>query len=413
MLLLTLFGCTQDEPAVQDSVTAEVTYYADVKPLLDVHCTRCHYDGGLGVGDFTDPDLVNAMAEIMLSKVEAGEMPPPVSDPEGCHDFEGSDQLRMSDTEIADLADWIDQGKVMGDPADDPQLTALSGELSDPDLSVLMPAAYTPAFADADNPGNEYRCFVVDPALTAPTYITALAPIIDSAPLVHHIVLAVADRDDVDQEYLDPSGYDCIDGQGPGDDLLVAWAPGMLPIEFPDASGLPLGPEQVLILQMHYFQNPALDAIPSDRSGYAFRTTDAVDKEMIYASLGIYDFEIPADEPAHVDSGSLVNDFGVGLSIWGVFPHMHVLGSEYSMWIDKRDGSQDCVVEGAYDFDNQLTYTFEEAVPFAREETLHFECVWDNSASNPDATAPYQDTRYGERTNEEMCFFFTYVTTGL
>ena len=42
------------------------TWYKDVQPLMK-HCTRCHHDGGLGVGDF-EPAIVSAMAKLCLAR---------------------------------------------------------------------------------------------------------------------------------------------------------------------------------------------------------------------------------------------------------------------------------------------------------------------------------------------------------
>jgi hypothetical protein len=44
-------------------------------------------------------------------------------------------------------------------------------------------------------------------------------------------------------------------------------------------------------------------------------------------------------------------------------------------------------------------------------ERIHYSCSWDNSAENPDQFFdPPRDIRYGERTDEEMCFGFTLVS---
>ena len=55
-------------------------------------------------------------------------------------------------------------------------------------------------------------------------------------------------------------------------------------------------------------------------------------------------------------------------------------------------------------------YMFKEPVRVENGSTIHIECTWDNSASNPNQYSdPPQTVYYGERTDEEMCFSFTYV----
>ena len=413
--ILMSLACTTDEPSVDDTVVVagdELTFYADVKPVLDVHCTRCHFDEGLGVGDFTDPDTVTAFAEVMLGQIDSGAMPPAVSDTE-CHDYRGSDQLNIDDSERKIIADWIDGGKVMGDPATDPQVVPTSGVLSDPDIVLMMPEVYTPTWSDADNPGNEYRCFVLDPELDEDVYFEAMAPEVDNEALVHHVVLFSENRSDISEAQWDPQGWDCIDDSGAGDGMIAGWAPGMLPVEFPAETGMKLGSNKVLVLQMHYYQSSS-DEQP-DRSGYAFRTKpeSEVDEEVIMFPLGIYNFNVPAGDDDYTDSDSFTNTYPVNLKIHGVFPHMHVLGQAYSASITHADGSETCLVNGRYDFDNQLTYQFEEDdMPVISEgDRINFSCNWNNSLSNPDL--PHSEpinAGYGERTDEEMCFFFSLVS---
>jgi len=74
VLWLIFAGCANDEAFTNGGDETEVvdtdsdtpedapTYYADVKPLLAQHCTRCHNSDGLGVGDFTDVDQVTLLA---------------------------------------------------------------------------------------------------------------------------------------------------------------------------------------------------------------------------------------------------------------------------------------------------------------------------------------------------------------
>ena len=101
----------------------------------------------------------------------------------------------------------------------------------------------------------------------------------------------------------------------------------------------------------------------------------------------------------------------VEAKIYGTFPHMHVLGTGYRIGRE-RDGAVDCLAESdAYDFNNQLTYMFEDPVVVTGGDTLSLECTWDNSAGNPNRIHdPPVDVTYGERTDQEMCFAFTLVS---
>ncbi|MCP4918829.1 MAG: hypothetical protein GY913_18140 [Proteobacteria bacterium] len=397
MLVISL-ACSGDVAPVSDTGSTEVpttdlTYYADVKPVVDTHCTRCHNVEGLGPADLTDPEVVVERSELITVWTGEGLMPPAVADPE-CRDFQGSDHMVLDADERAILLEWHEGGAPLGSIDDIVEVDIIEPTLQDADLELVLETPYEATFWDDSNPGNEYRCFVLDPGLDDDVYLTAMAPIIDAAEIVHHVVLTTADREELTEEHLAPQGWDCIDGDGLSmtDQMNAGWAPGMVPIEFADGYGMKLPSEQVLIVQMHYFGAPG---VPPDQSGYAFRTTTQTQKQIYIVPLGIGDFSIPAGE-VHSDGDSFENTLPVDLDVWGVFPHMHTLGVSYSMTLN-----DECVVEGTYDLDNQLTYMFDEPLELAAGESVDFECTWDNTG--PDA----RTTTYGERTDEEMCFFFT------
>jgi hypothetical protein len=57
---------------------------------------------------------------------------------------------------------------------------------------------------------------------------------------------------------------------------------------------------------------------------------------------------------------------------------------------------------------------FPEPVHLTSDMTVTASCTWDNSASNPDQLHdPPVDVRWGERTDEEMCFMLSYASVDL
>ena len=381
---------------------ASVTYYADVQPVLQQNCVRCHQPGGLGAGDFTDPSVVSALAPAILGAIDSGRMPPPVSDPD-CQDYVGSEHLRLPAASRDIIADWIDEGQALGDPSDAAPPVVVETELSDPDLVLTMPEPYAPTFADPANPGNEYRCFALDPGAASGRSITALAPIVDAASLVHHIVLFSVPTAELTAEERDPQGFDCIEAMGTfgQDGVIAAWAPGMLPLRIPDGMGLKIAAGRSLVMQVHYFANGIEGGTVYDQSSYAFELSDDASPAIV-TTVGNTSFEIPAGAADHTDGGTVPNP-DQDLRLVSIFPHMHELGVTYDMRIRHSDGSQTCLVQGSYDFNNQLTYQFPSPISFARGDELSFSCTWDNSGGDT-------PVRYGERTDEEMCYFF--VTVG-
>ena len=159
--------------------------------------------------------------------------------------------------------------------------------------------------------------------------------------------------------------------------------------------------DQTMVLSMHYVHNPDVDGA-SDQTGFDFGVEDEVDKELYMLTIAVDDFEIPAETSGHTDKALFPAYYIGDFDIVSVLPHMHQLGVGYEMSIEHSDGSESCVVRGDYSFDNQLLYQFVEPLSVDSTDIVRWECTWDN----PGAEAVY----YGERTNEEMCIFFTIVS---
>jgi len=401
----------------------EVTWHADIHPAMQQHCTRCHTEGGQAVGDFDDIAQVRAFAEVALARMQAGVMPPPVADPE-CRDYHGSEYLSLPPDKIDLFQSWLQAGMPEGDPADAVPVDPVAIELHEPDLVVTMPVPYTPTFQDPQNPGNEYRCFILEHDQSEPFFITAFHPVIGEPALVHHVVLFAMDERHLPQDYDPAVGVDCINGRNGMvaslDAMLTGWAPGMTPVSLDETQadgsvatrGIRVGSNQRLVVQMHYYRNgPAVDGL-ADQSGYAFKIAPSVDVPLRMVPIGLYDFRIPPDDPAYSHSDSFELPAGISGRVHAVFPHMHVLGSAYRIWRE-RDGESACIAAGRYNFNNQLSYVFKEPIELGSGDSVHLECTWNNSRSNPDRIFDEpREVRFGERTDEEMCYAFSLISIG-
>lgn len=70
------------------------TFAEDVRPMLGASCARCHGESLLAPQNFLDYDTAKAWAEVMLVRIDAGEMPPPAADP-ACHPYQGAEVMQM------------------------------------------------------------------------------------------------------------------------------------------------------------------------------------------------------------------------------------------------------------------------------------------------------------------------------
>jgi hypothetical protein len=150
--------------------------------------------------------------------------------------------------------------------------------------TVSVAAPYAPHAANGGT--DEYRCFVVDPGLRAPAYLTGSNFLPSNVDIVHHAIFykvapaQVAEADRLDA--TDPGeGWTCFGGTGiggndpadqlGGEDWVAAWAPGGLGEEqTPRGTGYLLRPGTQLVMQVHYnlLRQPAGS---SDRPGVRLR----------------------------------------------------------------------------------------------------------------------------------------------
>ena len=407
------WSCTDKEESNPQNQEDVVNFYEDIQPLLETHCVACHNEDGQGVGDFTTYENVQAMGPLISSAIQDGRMPPPVSDP-GCRDYKGSEVLHLAQEDKELISKWVDDGMAEGDSSKAQEYDRGAFTLKDADLTVMMTEPYTPTFSSENNPGNEYRCFSIRHNRTEPFYITAVHPVIDNHELVHHIVIAKGDDEGIITDSDRPEGKGCIRRGGAfirdfeHGAMLSGWAPGMRPVELNKDAGMLVMPDDFIVIQVHYYQNPDAQK-QTDQSGVSFRTTDSVDHVVQMLPLGTTDFTIPAGDPAYTVTDDIT--LPIGYKIWGIFPHMHVLGSAYSFSVGEGEEKECLAQSDNYDFENQLSYIFHDELEVPASTPFNISCTWNNSADNPNIIHnPPIEIGDGERTDEEMCFGFTLVS---
>lgn len=403
LTLLTLLACGKH--AVDDSA-AGVTYYGDIRPILDNNCARCHNDTGTA-SSFDDPAVAQGLAATMQAYTQSGYMPPPAPAAD-CRDYQSSDRYALSDADKALISDWADAGAPLGDVVESTRDTSIE-QLDHYDIELWPSQPYSPSFVE--DSGNDYRCFLIDLNNPAPTWITAMQAQVDNTRIVHHVVLFSPDgTDDLYEDGGDPhDGFSCS-GLGQGNwGTIGAWAPGDNPTVLPEGIGIPLAASAQVVLQMHYFNSFEDANLETDQSGYGLQLTDSVEHEATNYAAGPTEFTIPAGDPAYeVRDTYRWQSPGSVLAVW---PHMHLLGSTFEEVITHADGSEECLLRmDGWDFHNQITANLIEPALLADGDRLKITCTYDNSATNPNqVNDPPIDVVFGERTTDEMCFGFTVI----
>jgi len=100
------------------SVSATITYYKDVVPILQNHCQSCHRPNQLAPISFLTYRETRAWAEVIKQVVAAQKMPPAWSEDKagllpGKHG-------NLTTREISLIVTWVEEGAAAGDPHDAP-----------------------------------------------------------------------------------------------------------------------------------------------------------------------------------------------------------------------------------------------------------------------------------------------------
>ncbi|MDB4967687.1 MAG: putative monooxygenase [Myxococcales bacterium] len=411
-----LAGCTSQSTATTDPsvVPGEaLTYYQDTAPIFAARCVACHSPGN--IAPFSLETYGDAMKYASLIKPAIANklMPPmPPDTSNGCPQID--DERVMPDAERDQLIKWVDGGSQAGDAAHPAPMPNVVNALGAPAAVYDSGLDYASSFAGRD----EYRCFVIDPALTSTFNLVAVGVKSTNPAIVHHTIVYAqlpAQKAAVDQlDAADPlPGYECFGGPNFANAItLGASAVGSEPKPFPNGSGAPVPAGTRYVVQVHYnFDN----ARGSNR--ITVEAWSAATLTQIPHGIGTsnYTFKIPAGAVgvqatamAQFTTTPLAGNQGKPGLLWSAFPHMHQIGSAIRVDLVRANGQRSCVIDiPKWDFHWQGSYQFKQPIQVAAGDQLLTTCTWDNSAAHQPlidgVPQTPKDITFGEGSTDEMC----------
>lgn len=235
-----------------------------------------------------------------------------------------------------------------------------------------------------------YQCFTVDAPVDSDKFIRRLEVVVDESEVLHHVVLLR------DPEKNAPEGRHECPGMPQNSDYLYAWAPGGGPIQFPDG-GLRVSPGERFVLQIHY--NNAVQASGVvDTSGIRLYYDEPAGTEYGMVAPGPLAFSVA---PSATEDVSGTCNISEETTILAGMPHMHEIGKAFTQEIERADGTIEPVITlDNWEFETQLFYSL--PMTLMPGDKLHTTCTFENTTRD--------FVRSGERTEDEMCFNFMYVT---
>jgi hypothetical protein len=406
----------------QPAPIGDVTFWQDVAPIYNDKCVRCHQQGG--IAPFRLDTYADAQANAALEKQRTGEgtMPPYFMVHDGsCQSF--IDDSTLTDRQKAIVSAWVDQGTPEGTPVTltlPPQPT-LSGAV---DLT-------TPPFAPVAQGGqlaeyDEYRCFAMDPPVTANSFLTGYAVTPGDPSIVHHVLAFVIDprapggdgrtngaiMQALDDESPDRLGWPCFGGAGDNVDvsgLPITWAPGQGIVEYPAGMGVPIKPTDRLVIQIHYNLADPASAGKTDSTAVHLRFADTVTRQIVFSLPdGLLD-TLGAATPATLAPGQADvaytwtrggRDLGITggttVDLVGVMPHMHGRGLRQRMRIGSSASLACASHLENWDFHWQEFYFYKTPLEMSASSQVQVTCEYDTRAD----TEPILP---GWGTRNEMC----------
>lgn len=379
------------------------TWADDVAPILYTHCTSCHHNGGIGgfpLMTYTEAsvpyiDIPNAT----FSK----EMPPWKPDPNYRH---FKDENVLTSQQIQTLTDWVAGGWPQGNPANAPQAPVYNPitQLSQIDQTIQCPT-YTVTTAT-----DEYRSFVVPAGNTSTVYVNAVEVIPGNSAIVHHVIL-----------YYDPTNYPItLDQNSPGPGFvsygvgplnssgiwLGGWAPGQRVVNFPSNMGFKIPANANFVIEVHYAPgSQGMSDSTKVNLKYTPTTTGIREAYMQpFLDYGSTMTDGPLSIPANVvKTFHHQRNVPSTISLLGLFPHMHKVGSAYNSYAKKGTTIIPLIDIPSWDFHWQGNYTVQQPVKIDAGSTIYGAATFDNTTNNPDnPNNPPQVVTAGELTTEEM-----------
>ncbi len=396
------FGCAiARSQKTAKAGTGKVTYHRDVAPILQERCQACHRPGQIAPFSLMTYADARSWASEIKEFTANRQMPPWLAEP-GHGEFQ--DVRRMSDREIATLAEWADAGAPEGKKKDAPPPKSWSDEwmLGKPDL-VLEPSAEYQVGASGD---DEFHVFVLPTNLVEDKQVVAVDFRPGNSRVVHHVVSFVDTSGkgrELDAAHPGP-GY--ASGPGgvkvPNARIQGVWAPGNLPRFLPTGVGRPLPKGSDVLIQVHYHKTGKVEM---DRTQVAlYFAKEPVTRTAHTAIWGPFNIDIPPNAPRHEQRLSIT--LPAPIQVLNIMPHMHLLGKEMKVTATLPDGThKNLVWITNWDYRWQDSYRYKEPLRLPKGTKVEVVAYWDNTSDNPlNPSNPPRRVRFGEQTTDEMAF---------
>ena len=405
--LISVSSAWQTSRTTQSSETATPTFYKEILPILQDHCQSCHRPGEVAPMPLVTYEQSRPWADAIAHETGMKMMPPWFADPRYGR---FSNDPSLTDQQIAAILTWARAGAPAGDPHDapPPKKWAQGWNIPQPDIVVTMPKPVPiPAKGIV-----EYTYEIVPTHFAEDRWVQMSEFRPGSPSHVHHAVVYIRPPDSpwlrhapVGEPFTASTLTDPVEQRQAHEttsDLLLVYAPGSSPDQWPDgmAKFVPKGSD--LVFQMHYTTN-GTDDQDQTSIGIVF-AKDPPKERIITLQLNDHALIIPpgADNFRVEVQGTLPHN----ATLMSLFPHMHLRGKRFEYDIVHDDGSVEVLLRVKYHFHWQLSYRLAQPRFLKAGTKLRAIAWYDNSKNNPHNPDPTKTVYWGDQTSDEMMVGF-------
>jgi len=392
------------------------TYSKDVAPLVADRCGVCHHPGGSAPFSLLTYADVKQRATQIASVTRSRIMPPWKADPSN-GPFLG--QHPLSDSEIAMLSRWVEQGAPEGDAAQlpPPRVYTEGWQLGKPDVIVTLPKAFTLPAEGTD----VFRIFALPIPIAQARFVRGLEFRPGNPKVVHHANIRVDPTSEsrrLDDQDPQP-GYDGLLARTAvyPDGHFLGWTPGQVAPLLPPDLAWRLDRRTDLVVELHMQPSGKPEQV-APSIGFYFG--DDVSSDAAHGGpsrtpsmlrLGRQNIDIAAGDAQYVVTDSYV--LPVDVEVQAVQPHAHYRLREARGDATLPDGTTRPLIGIAdWDFRWQHVYRFVNPVRLPKGTRLSMRYAYDNSSANPrNPQQPPARARWGQRSSDEMGDLWVQVLT--
>jgi tetratricopeptide (TPR) repeat protein len=412
LLTVALGGLTsakQPTPTEHADPPESVTFNRDVAPILYSSCARCHRSGEAGPFSLLTYADAKSHARQIAEVTKRRFMPPWLPEP---GELKFVDELRLSDSEIARIQAWVEQGTVEGNPSDLPAMPKFveGWQLGKPDVVVKATKPYTLPAGGSDN----YWNFVFRAPVDRTRWLKAMEIRPGDKRLVHHAnVLVDRQQNGRRQEQQPGAGFGGMELTIESevfdpDSHFLFWKPGSIPYVEPEGMALRLDKDADLILNTHLQPSGKQETI-QPTLGLYFTDKPATMHPILIQLENDRMLDIPAGNKHFVVTDEFT--LPVDVDLLAIYPHAHYLGKDLQASAKFPDGRSESLIHiPDWNLNWQAVYRYANPVKLSKGTTISMNFAYDNSDDNVrNPNDPPQRVVAGNRATDEMAHLWLQV----